>query len=378
MSQSTLVMLSALLGAVFTAAIFGLFIAISRYSVRTSELFGSLLPKGVKDAIDALPVAAISVDASYTIVESNAAANQMEMVTDQTITNSDLIAVLDSVTQTRQSHHAEITITHRRGSDTYLEVIARPLTGPFILMLLLDRTEQNLIEQMRRDFTANVSHELKTPIAAAQLLSEAIGQATDDPARVAKFNSSLAQEITRLGTMVNDIIQLSSIESESNRARFHPVVVSDIVESVLDRSRNLASERDVTCTSKVDKNLAIFGRRRLLDNIVSALVENAILYSKPGSQVGVSVEGDNHGYVVITVSDHGVGIPLEGQARIFERFYRVDAAHSPNTSGTGLGLSIVKNAVKVLGGDISLWSRTGVGTSFTVKLRQFERTPSLK
>lgn len=372
MFDGQLLIVAALIGACAALGVVAVIYSAIRYSLRANTLTNAMIPEGIDAALKAIPLAAFATDGSLTVIATNAAAERLGFHRREGLAVEGLDTILQTVRNTGTAEQRALTVPHRRGSDSYWDVVAAPFGGRHIFVVVTDRTQEHLADQMRRDFTANVSHELKTPIAAAQLLTEAIDQGADDPDRVHRFAHSLMQEVQRLGAMVNDIIQLSSIENESDRATFHPVDVGEVVESVVDRTQHLADEKSIECVVKASGGLQIWGRKRLVDNIAIALVENAIQYSPSGSRVGIELaEADNT--VVLTVSDHGVGIPVSEQDRVFERFYRVDAAHSPNTSGTGLGLSIVRNAVRVLGGEIKLWSRPKMGSTFTIRLPRAEK-----
>ncbi len=253
----------------------------------------------------------------------------------------------------------------RRNID--LRVVPLPVTdGPAGSMVIFeDVTEQRRVDDVRRDFVANVSHELKTPVGAISLLAEALSE-QDDPATTARLTGRLQLEATRLANTIDDLLALSEIESD----RMEPVEVSveTIIAGALARSATGAHERNIRLrVDHCDDPLVLLGDRRQLVSALGNLVDNAVKYSDPGSEVWVRAERDD-GRIVLRVEDHGIGIPQADLGRIFERFYRVDPARSRSTGGTGLGLSIVRHVVMNHDGHVAVRSTEGVGTTFTLHL----------
>jgi two-component system sensor histidine kinase SenX3 len=231
----------------------------------------------------------------------------------------------------------------------------------------LEAADAVRIEEIRHDFLAEVSHELKTPVGAVALLAEAILDAADDPLQVRRFGTKILHEANRLGTLVTELIALSRLQGAERLPELTTVEVKDVVDQALARCK-LAIEAANTQVS-VDSPTGLFlvGDAALLVTAVSNLIDNAVSYSAPGSPVSVSARRVN-GLVEIIVTDHGRGIEPEYQQRVFERFFRVDQALSRSTGGTGLGLAIVKRVAANHGGDILLWSRRGVGSTFTLRI----------
>ncbi|MDP9806219.1 two-component system sensor histidine kinase SenX3 [Trueperella bonasi] len=256
---------------------------------------------------------------------------------------------------------------HENATDLRLWVRATPLSGDKTLILFEDNTEKKRLEETRRDFVANVSHELKTPVGAIGLLAEAINEVADEPDNVRRFSEKLTTESHRLADLVQEIIQLSRLQDADVLEDSEFVAVDDVVLEALDRVRVEADDRGVRLFSGGEKGLYVYGNRSLLTTAVRNLLDNAVRYSRPHGQVSVGVTSDS-GEVHIAVVDAGEGIPLEARERIFERFYRGDRARSRETGGSGLGLSIVKHVTADHGGRIKLWSQQGKGSTFTMIL----------
>lgn len=230
-------------------------------------------------------------------------------------------------------------------------------------ILIVDETEKVLSEGMRREFSANVSHELKTPLhsilASSELLMNNLVKEADKPAFIARIHS----EAERLVTLIEDIIRLSQLDEGQDFPK-EEVDFAEIASSVFDAIGKNAQEHQVTLSQDLD-DIRIQGVQRLVYEIIFNLVDNAVRYSKPGGHVVLSLHKSQRG-IELAVKDDGIGIPAEHQARIFERFYRVDSSHSRQTGGTGLGLSIVKHAASVMGATVEVASREGEGSTFTV------------
>jgi two-component system sensor histidine kinase SenX3 len=223
------------------------------------------------------------------------------------------------------------------------------------------------LDKTRRDFIENISHELKTPIGAIALLSEAIQEAGDDRKAVMKFAASLNKEANRLTFLVQDIIKLSRLQSEEVIADAELVSLNEVLSEAIDRNEQLAARRKVRLVSEQPAALEVFGNKEMLITAVRNLIENAISYSDPGTSVGIGCSAKGP-IAEIAVTDSGSGISPEHQERIFERFYRADPSRSRETGGTGLGLSIVKHVAKSHRGEVKLFSQVGVGSTFTLRI----------
>ncbi|HEU5107469.1 MAG TPA: ATP-binding protein, partial [Micromonosporaceae bacterium] len=242
-----------------------------------------------------------------------------------------------------------------------------PLGTEHVLILVDDRTEAQRVEEIRRDFVANVSHELKTPVGAMALLAEAVLGAADDPAAVRRFTGKILHEANRLGTLVTELIALSRLQGAERLPELNTVEVDAVVREAMGRSAPAMEATGIEVTTDADSGLLVAGDRMLLVTALSNLLENAVAYSSPGSPVTVSRRLTD-GFVEIAVTDRGIGIAEEEQQRVFERFYRIDRARSRATGGTGLGLAIVKHVAANHGGEVRLWSRPGTGSTFTLRI----------
>ena len=244
---------------------------------------------------------------------------------------------------------------------------AKLVAGDYVVLVLEDRTSDIRLDKTRRDFIENISHELKTPIGAIALLSEAIQEAGDDRAAVSKFAASLNKESSRLTFLVQDIIKLSRLQSEEVIADAELIDLNEVVTEAIDRNEQLAANRKIRLVSDQAPKLEVFGNKEMLVTAVKNLIENAITYSDQGTSVGIGCSAKDS-IAEIAVTDSGAGISPENQDRIFERFYRADPSRSRETGGTGLGLSIVKHVAKTHRGEIKLFSQVGVGSTFTLRV----------
>jgi two-component system sensor histidine kinase SenX3 len=245
-----------------------------------------------------------------------------------------------------------------------------------VLLLAEDRTESFRLDEVRRDFVANISHELKTPIGAIGLLAEAIEAASDEPKEVKRFAKRLTIEADRLARLTIEIIELSRLQAAEPLASAEKIDIDSVVAQALDRNRVAAESHRISLVSGGDAGAEVYGDEQLLVTAVHNLIANAIQYSPDGFRVGVGVTVAN-GAVEIAVTDQGVGIPEGERERVFERFFRVDNARSRHTGGTGLGLAIVKHAVQNHGGDVRVWSQQGSGSTFTIRLPEASQAPRL-
>jgi two-component system, OmpR family, sensor histidine kinase SenX3 len=243
----------------------------------------------------------------------------------------------------------------------------RPLADQFTVVDAADESDAVRLEATRRDFVANVSHELKTPVGALALLAEAVLDAADEPAEVRRFCTKIVREATRLGTLVTELIALSRLQGAERLPELASLDLDDVVAEALGRSALAAESAGIEITTDDPSGLIVDGDRTLLVTALSNLIDNAVAYSSPGSPVSISRRRAD-GMAEIAVTDRGIGIAHEHQQRVFERFFRVDPARSRATGGTGLGLAIVKHVAANHGGEVRLWSKPGTGSTFTVRL----------
>ena len=269
-----------------------------------------------------------------------------------------------AIEKTFEEGHSEIRI-ERMGREYQLDISRIESAGKVLgaVMLAFDITEQEYAERNRREFTANVSHELKTPlqgiIGSADLIETGMVKPEDMP----RFIGHIRKEATRLVALIEDIIRLSQLD-EGNELPCEEFDLMDIAEEVEQNLESAAGARDITL-SLSGRNVIMHGVRRLMYEIVYNLCDNAIKYNLPGGKVEIMVDRKDE-EAVLCVKDNGIGIAPEHQDRVFERFYRVDKSHSKSSGGTGLGLSIVKHAVQYHHGKLELKSEIGKGTEITV------------
>jgi two-component system sensor histidine kinase SenX3 len=304
------------------------------------------------------------------VLQSSAGVASLGVIKDSTVISYPLLNLLRTARRNNQSLEETIELPRGPlGGGTHdLLVRVAPLgEQDLMVVLIFDDSEFNRLNSMRRDFVANISHELKTPIGALSILSEAVLEASNDPAAIKNFASRMQIEATRLSDLVQEIINLSRLQDEDPLKNAAMWNLSSLVQEAIDESRLAADKRQIEMVFQEIEPCFALGDRSQLLMAISNLVENAINYSPNGTRVGISVSR-NGALSEITVTDQGVGIPEKDLERIFERFYRVDPARSRETGGTGLGLSIVKHVAANHGGDITVWSMEGHGSTFTIRL----------
>jgi two-component system sensor histidine kinase SenX3 len=241
-----------------------------------------------------------------------------------------------------------------------------PLPGP-VALVLQDITETRRTEAVRRDFVANVGHELKTPVGALALLAEAIEQGADDPVAVQRFAGRIAREADRLARLVRELIDLSRLQGGEPLPDLVPVEVDDVIAEAVDRTRTAARSKDLEIAVGGREGLVVRGVESQLVTAVTNLLANAVAYSTGENRIAVAARARS-GFAEIAVTDSGVGIPRKDRQRVFERFYRVDQSRASSTGGTGLGLAIVKHVATNHGGSVSVWSEEGLGSTFTLRI----------
>jgi len=274
----------------------------------------------------------------------------------------------EQVRDTGEVVHVDLSPLDRsgRGPAAVLGEV-RPLGDEFTVVDASDESDAVRLEATRRDFVANVSHELKTPVGAMALLAEAVLDAADDPHEVRRFGTKILNEANRLGTLVTELIALSRLQGAERLPSMATVEVDTVVHEALERCRLAAESANIRIDVDLPSGLLLNGDATLLVTALSNLLDNAVSYSPPGSPVSISRRLEN-GFVEIAVSDRGLGIAREHQERVFERFFRIDQARSRSTGGTGLGLAIVKHVAANHGGDVRLWSEPGAGSIFTLRV----------
>jgi two-component system sensor histidine kinase SenX3 len=341
------------------------------------------IPAGVASVLSVLSSSAVVLDNHDRVLSASAAARSFGLVKDDQLMVGELLALTRQVRRDGEIREGDIEVSGIAlgGRRTSFAVRVAPLGsgvggGGLVLLLAEDQTESRRVEEVRRDFVANISHELKTPVGALALLAETMEEAADDPEAVRRFAGRMRQEASRLTYLVQDLITLSRIQAAEPVPDPNPVDLGAVVAEVLDRCRMKASARGIELAESCDERLAILGDEDLLVTALRNLVENAVAYSPEKTRVVVSATRDGVNAAQISVADQGIGIPERDLERIFERFYRVDAARSRATGGTGLGLAIVKHVVAAHGGKVTVWSKEGVGSTFTLRLPAIRNTPA--
>ncbi|MDX6221280.1 MAG: two-component system, OmpR family, sensor histidine kinase SenX3 [Frankiales bacterium] len=330
--------------------------------------------------LDQLPTATIVLNQADEIMFANGAAASTGMVKGNRLTNAEL---RDQARKTRRDgriREAELDLARGEVTRGPLAVRARivPVGGGDVVLIVDDLTESRRIDAVRRDFVANISHELKTPVGAISLLAEAVAESTDDPVTVSRFVGRIQHESARLSRLVQELIDLSRLQGAEPLPEVRPVSMRMIVGEAVDRARLAAQTKRIGLVFD-DSDAQVMGDEPLLVTAMGNLIDNAVAYSPENTRVAVAIRATEDA-VEVSVTDQGIGIPAGDVDRIFERFYRVDPARSRATGGTGLGLAIVKHIVTNHGGTISVWSTPGAGSTFTVRLPAAPAalTPSLE
>jgi two-component system sensor histidine kinase SenX3 len=326
--------------------------------------------------LEALPVAVLVVDVADEVLLGNRAARDLGLIRDGVLAAFPELRRL--VRQTRRAGEAQeidLSVPHARLGRAPAVFRARvaPVGDGTMAILLEDVTEARRLEDVRRDFVANVSHELKTPVGALSLLAEALQDAADDPPAVRRFADRAQHEAQRLGRLVQELIDLSRLQGADPMPTPARVEVDRVLAEAVDRTRTGAQSRQIALTVTGDSGVTLLGNEQQLVTAVVNLLDNAVSYSGEGSTVTVCARAVDDA-VEISVADHGIGIPEKDLERVFERFYRSDPARSRATGGTGLGLAIVKHVATNHGGSVSVSSVEGLGATFTLRLPTTART----
>jgi two-component system sensor histidine kinase SenX3 len=292
------------------------------------------------------------------------------VIRDEKISATNLLALIRAVRRNGISQSGVIEIPRGpigEGTRQLSVKISKLGDDGLLLMMLSDESEAERVDAVRRDFVANVSHELKTPIGALLLLAEAVMQANDNPAAVTNFATRMQKESKRLSDLVQEIINLSRLQYSDPLLDASLISVDDVVEQAISQAQVNADDRKIELILGPKSDATVTGDRNQLVMAVHNLIENAINYSEGGTKVSINRELED-GIVNISVIDQGIGISESEIERIFERFYRVDQARSRETGGTGLGLAIVKHVALNHGGDVAVWSSPGIGSTFSLRL----------
>ncbi|BBA99222.1 putative two-component system sensor kinase [Actinacidiphila reveromycinica] len=350
----------------------------TRKALRTDNMT-AVLPPGVDTVLSVLRSSAVVLDEGDTVVKASSAAYALGLVRGGRLAVDQMLQMARETRRDGEIRQVELDLPRRgagRGEGLAVSARVAPLGSRLVLLLVEDLTEARRIEAVRRDFVANVSHELKTPVGALSLLSEAVMDASDDPEAVNRFAGRMQIEATRLTSLVQEIIDLSRVQDDDALVDAEPVAVDDLVAEAVDRCRQPANSKQITMATGTTPDLYIWGNRGQLAAALGNLVENAVNYSPARTRVGIAgrrISGSGGDRIEISVTDQGIGISERDRERVFERFYRVDPARSRATGGTGLGLSIVKHVAASHGGEVTVWSVEGQGSTFTLRLPEAAR-----
>ncbi|MBA0053113.1 two-component sensor histidine kinase [Streptomyces sp. AJS327] len=346
---------------------------------RSSLHTGSALPPGVDTVLSVLRSSAVVLDESDAVVKASSAAYALGLVRGGTLSVEPMLQMARDTRRDGEIRQVELDLPRRgtgRGDGLAVSARVAPLGSRLVLLLVEDMTEARRIEAVRRDFVANVSHELKTPVGALSLLSEAVMDASDDPEAVERFAGRMQSESTRLTSLVQELIDLSRVQNDDPLEDAESVAVDDLVDEAIDRCRQTADNKHITLVAGGTGGLYVWGNRGQLAAALGNLVENAVNYSPARTRVGIAgrrTAAPGGDLIEIAVTDQGIGISERDRDRIFERFYRVDPARSRATGGTGLGLAIVKHVAASHGGEVTVWSAEGQGSTFTLRLPEAGR-----
>lgn len=353
----------------------GLAVRVSERAQQTVQATtpSSGLPPGIASVLSVLRSSAVVVDAEDRVLRASSAARAFGMVSGDRLVVDELLAMARLARRDGEIRETEVQVgpSRARGKadGRWFAVRVAPLgTHGLVLVLAEDLTELRRVEAIRRDFVANVSHELKTPVGALSLLAETVESAADEPEAVRRFAARMQQESVRLNNLVQDLMTLSRIQGDEPLAELHEVGLDEVVAEALDRCQIKAGSKDIELATGGQQGLKVRGDDELLTTALRNLVDNAVAYSPEHTRVVIATRTADDQHVEINVTDQGIGIPDADLERIFERFYRVDPARSRQTGGTGLGLAIVKHVTTKHGGEVTVWSKEGSGSTFTLRL----------
>lgn len=370
-SPTTQVALAALVGALLAGGAVLAWALSDRLQHRVQPVEEPAVPAPVAAVLSVLRSSAVIVDDSDVVLKASAPAYAMGLVRGTTLVSDALASLVTEVRRDGQIRETELVIPRTGAPARHVTVRVAPLGSRMVLALVEDRTRERRVEAVRRDFVANVSHELKTPVGAIRLLADAVSEASDDPEAVKRFAGRMVLESDRLTRLVQQVIELSRLQGDEPLESPIPVAIDDAIAIAIDTSAIDAAAKGISVVSGGTEGLKVYGNEEQITTAVANLVANAVHYSDAESSVLVTTRCDDTS-VEISVVDQGIGIPRVEIDRIFERFYRVDPARHRSTGGTGLGLSIVKHVAATHGGEVRVWSVEGQGSTFTLTLPRAE------
>jgi len=357
-----------LLGVSFGGVVAGVIVSRIRKRANEKNLQVQSMSDASAELLEVLSASAVVLNPSNVAVRATQAAMVMGLLRVRSLRHPELLALVERARESNGIESADLELsTGLRGANIFVNARATNLGDSNVLLLVEDRTEARRLDETRRDFIANISHELKTPIGAISLLSEAIKDAEGDPVMLEKFTKSLRKEAKRLAALVNDVIQLSRYQSVEMQSHVEMVDLAAVVEEAVERNAFKAEQKNIKINFLAPAGITVVGDQEMLIVALKNLIENAVIYSEENDTVGVGLRV-NDDVAEIAVTDNGVGLDAEEQNRVFERFYRVDPSRSRETGGTGLGLSIVKHVALSHNGEVRVFSKPGVGSTFTLRL----------
>jgi two-component system sensor histidine kinase SenX3 len=333
-------------------------------------------PMPAETMLELLPTAVVLVDPGDTVRLANRAAELMGLVRSGSVELPELRRLVRRCRHDGRPETEEFVLDLGGFPRRVMTVGARAQLLPDgdVALVVDDLTEAKRVESVRRDFVANVGHEIKTPVGALTLLAEAAMDARDDPAAVQRFVARMQREAGRLSRLVQELLDLSRLQGGEPLPEMTAVAVDAIVDEAVDRNRLGAEAKRIELVRGGERGMCVMGDENQLVTALSNLLDNAVAYSPTRTRIAIGVH-DREDAVEISVSDQGAGIDAGDRERIFERFYRADPARSRDTGGTGLGLAIVKHIVSNHGGEVTVWSQPGAGSTFTVRLPRIAAAP---
>lgn len=333
-----------------------------------SEALESIVTPEVARILELLPQAWFVASIEGKVIGKSDSADAFGLIVLEQVEEEQTLGLITQAHESKSFIESEITVSQTRTHpEQTLRLRVSPMNHFHALVFIEDLTEERRLDKVRRDFVANISHELKTPVGALALLAEAIQAGADDPEMVQHFSARMKSEADRLAELIAGIIDLSRIQDTNMLQSTEEVDVDELVTEALDHVQMLAKDKDIEVVVGGTGNLKLWGNRQQLVSALRNLVLNAIHYSPKGSRVAIGT-ASNNGIIEISVVDQGIGVAHNEQERIFERFYRVDPARSRVTGGTGIGLAIVKNVCQGHGGTCTVWSEPGHGSTFTMRI----------
>lgn len=326
-------------------------------------------------AVQGAPTGIAVIDRAGAVALSNMASHDTGIIHEHTVNPQIWEAALE-VFEDQEPRVVNLELPRRLASRvSAVSATVAPLTlidDRFVIVYSTDLSEYVRMESARRDFVANVSHELKTPVGAMALLAEVLLNSTDDPEAVKHFGSRLLHEAHRMSDLINELIALSKLQGAEKLPDMQPVSVDEVIDEAIARNSMAADRANIQISRDAPAGVMVMGDATLLVTALTNLIVNAINYSPEHTPVTIThkvvTAPGGEKTVQIRVTDRGIGISPEDQQRVFERFFRVDKARSRQTGGTGLGLAIVKHVAANHGGSVTLWSQLSTGSTFTLEL----------